>query len=136
VDLAVDGVEKASRHFSIQNSKIRQKKRSARAAVAFTPVWSLAMPRITAIETAIPRGIMSNLLLVRVHSDDGLVGCGETSYNPRGIAALIDDWMAARLLGADPLAMESHWRWLYERCTLFGHPGAEMRAATPKDAAQ
>ena len=93
------------------------------------------MPRITAIETAIPRGIMSNLLLVRVHTDDGLVGCGETYYTPHAIASLIHDWMAARLLGADALAIESHWRWLYERCTPFGHPGAEMRAISAIDLA-
>jgi len=93
------------------------------------------MPRITAIETAIPHGIMSNLLLVRVHTDDGLVGCGETYYTPHAIAALVHDWMAARLLGADALAIESHWRWLYERCTPFGHPGAEMRALSAIDLA-
>ncbi|MFM8953060.1 MAG: mandelate racemase/muconate lactonizing enzyme family protein [Planctomycetaceae bacterium] len=93
------------------------------------------MPRITAIETAIPRGIMSNLLLVRVHTDDGLVGCGETYYTPHAIAALVHDWMAARLLGADALAIESHWRWLYERCTPFGHPGAERRALSALDLA-
>jgi L-alanine-DL-glutamate epimerase-like enolase superfamily enzyme len=93
------------------------------------------MPRITAIETAIPHGIMSNLLLVRVHTDDGLVGCGETYYTPHAIAALIHDWMAARLLGADALAIEAHWRWLYERCTPYGHPGAEMRALSAIDLA-
>ena len=93
------------------------------------------MSRITAIETAIPHGIMSNLLLVRVHTDDGLVGCGETYYTPHAIAALIHDWMAARLIGGDALAIESHWRWLYERCTAFGHPGAEMRALAAIDIA-
>jgi galactonate dehydratase len=93
------------------------------------------MPRITAIETAIPHGIMPNLLLVRVHTDDGLVGCGETYYTPHAIAALVHDWMAARLLGADALAVESHWRWLFERCTPFGHPGAELRALSAIDLA-
>ncbi|MFM7290694.1 MAG: mandelate racemase/muconate lactonizing enzyme family protein [Planctomycetia bacterium] len=93
------------------------------------------MSRITAIETAIPAGIMPNLLLVRIHTDDGLVGCGETYYTPHAIAALIHDWMAERLLGADALAIESHWRWLYERCTPFGHPGAEMRALSAIDLA-
>jgi galactonate dehydratase len=93
------------------------------------------MPRITAIETAIPHGIMPNLLLVRVHTDDGLIGCGETYYTPHAIAALVHDWMAARLLGADALAVESHWRWLFERCTPFGHPGAELRALSAIDLA-
>lgn len=93
------------------------------------------MPRITAIETAIPASIMPNLLLVRVHTDDGLVGSGETYYTPHAVAALIHDWMSERLLGADALAVESHWRFLYERCTPFGHPGAEMRALSALDLA-
>lgn len=93
------------------------------------------MPRITAIETCIPASIMPNLLLVRIHTDEGFIGCGETYYTPHAIAALIHDWMAQRLLGADALAIESHWRFLYERCTPFGHPGAEMRALSALDLA-
>lgn len=93
------------------------------------------MPRITAIETAIPSRIMPNLLLVRIHTDDGRVGCGETYYTPQAVAALIHDWMAERLLGADALAVEAHWRFLYERCTPFGHPGAELRALSAVDVA-
>jgi L-alanine-DL-glutamate epimerase-like enolase superfamily enzyme len=93
------------------------------------------MSQITAIETSIPHGIMPNLMLLRIHTDDGLVGCGETYYTPHAIAALIHDWMAERLLGADALAVESHWRWLYERTTPFGHPGAELRAISAIDLA-
>ncbi|MCC6882159.1 MAG: mandelate racemase/muconate lactonizing enzyme family protein [Verrucomicrobiales bacterium] len=93
------------------------------------------MPRITAIETVIPWDIMPNLLLVRLHTDAGWSGCGETYYTPHAVAALIHDWMAERLLGADALAVESHWRFLYERCTPFGHPGAEMRALSALDVA-
>jgi len=93
------------------------------------------MSKITAVETAIPAGIMPNLVLVRIHTDDGLIGCGETYYTPHAIASLVHDWMAERLLGADALAVESHWRFLYERCTPFGHPGAEMRALSAIDVA-
>jgi L-alanine-DL-glutamate epimerase-like enolase superfamily enzyme len=93
------------------------------------------MSKITAIETAIPAGIMPNLVLVRIHTDDGFIGCGETYYTPHAIAALVHDWMAERLLGADALAVESHWRFLYERCTPFGHPGAELRALSAIDVA-
>ena len=93
------------------------------------------MPKITAIETAIPADIMPNLLLVRIHTDEGWIGCGETYYTPHAIEALIHDWMAERLLGADPLAIESHWRFLYERCTAFGYPGAELRALSALDVA-
>ena len=54
--------------------------------------------RITSIETAIPAGIMPNLLLVRVHTDAGLIGCGETYYTPHAVAALIwlKAWLVAR----------------------------------------
>jgi L-alanine-DL-glutamate epimerase-like enolase superfamily enzyme len=96
---------------------------------------ALPMPKITAIETAIPAGIMPNLVLVRIHTDDGFIGCGETYYTPHAIAALVHDWMAEQLLGGDALAVESHWRFLYERCTPFGHPGAELRALSAVDVA-
>lgn len=93
------------------------------------------MPKITAIETAIPSGIMPNLVLVRIHTDDGLIGCGETYYTPHAIQALIHDWMAERLIGAEATDIESHWRFLYERCSAFGAPGAEMRAISAIDVA-
>jgi L-alanine-DL-glutamate epimerase-like enolase superfamily enzyme len=43
--------------------------------------------------------------------------------------------MAPRLLGADATAIESHWRFLYERITAFGGTGAEMRALSAVDLA-
>ncbi len=42
---------------------------------------------------------MPNLILVRVHTDEGLVGCGETYYTPHAIEALIHDWMAQSAAG-------------------------------------
>lgn len=93
------------------------------------------MPRITAIETTVPADIMTNLILVRVHTDAGFIGCGETYYTPRAIEALIHDWMAERLIGRDATDIESHWRFLYERCTAFGNPGAELRALSALDVA-
>ena len=93
------------------------------------------MPIITAIETVIPADVVPSLLLLRIHTDNGLVGCGETYYTPHGVAAMIHDWMAGWLLGADALAVESHWRFLYERCSAFGAPGGEMRAISAIDVA-
>lgn len=93
------------------------------------------MPRVIRIETCIPLDIMSNLMLVRVHTDSGQIGCGETYYTPGAIQSLIHDWMAERLLGAEATNIESHWRFLYERCTAFGTPGAEMRALSALDVA-
>ncbi|QDU97070.1 mandelate racemase/muconate lactonizing enzyme family protein [Lignipirellula cremea] len=93
------------------------------------------MSKIVAVETIIPDDIMSNLLLLRIHTDDGLIGHGETYYTPHAIAALVHDWMAERLLGGDALAIESHWRFLYDRCSAFGQPGAELRALSAIDVA-
>jgi len=93
------------------------------------------MSKIVSIETIIPDQLMSNLLLVRVKTDDGLVGCGETYYTPHAMAAFIHDWMGERLLGGDALAIESHWRFLYDRCSAFGQPGGELRALSAIDLA-
>ncbi|MEO2034873.1 MAG: mandelate racemase/muconate lactonizing enzyme family protein [Planctomycetaceae bacterium] len=93
------------------------------------------MPIITAIETAVPAGVMPNLILVRIHTDDGRIGCGETYYTPQAIEALIHGWMAERLIGAEATDIEAHWRFLYERCTAFGYPGAELRALSAIDVA-
>ena len=43
--------------------------------------------------------------------------------------------MARRLLGADATAIESHWRFLYERGTAFGVRGCELRAISAIDVA-
>lgn len=98
-------------------------------------------PRITAIETLIPFDIMSGLMLLRIHTDAGtvggqpVIGHGETYYIPQAVAATLHDWMSRRLLGADATAIESHWRFLYERGTAFGVRGCELRAISAVDLA-
>ncbi|MCC9608034.1 mandelate racemase/muconate lactonizing enzyme family protein [Blastopirellula sp. JC732] len=78
---------------------------------------------------------MPGLLLLRIHTDEGIVGCGETYYAPEAVAALVHDWMHHYLLGKDPLEIEKHWRFLYERTTNFGSRGAELRAISAIDLA-
>ena len=48
---------------------------------------------------------------------------------------MIHDFFAPRLLGADALAIESHWRFLYERMIAFAGTGAELRALSAVDLA-
>jgi len=91
--------------------------------------------RITKIETVIPDDIFPGLMLVRVHTDAGIIGHGESYYFAHGMAAIIHDWMARRLVGYDALAIESHWRFLYERCANVGVRGAELRALSAIDLA-
>ncbi|MBX3437198.1 MAG: mandelate racemase/muconate lactonizing enzyme family protein, partial [Planctomycetaceae bacterium] len=87
-------------------------------------------PRITAVETAIRSDVMPGLLCLRIHTDAGdaggesIIGHGETYYLPEAAQTVLHDWMARRLLGADAMAVESHWRFLFERMTAFGGVGA------------
>jgi len=98
-------------------------------------------PRIVGLETLIPHEVMPGLMALRILTDAGsidslpIAGHGETYYVPTAAAAVIHDFMAPRLLGADALAIESHWRFLYERITAFGGVGAEMRALSAVDLA-
>jgi galactonate dehydratase len=72
---------------------------------------------------------------VRIHTEDGIIGHGETYYCAEAVQAMIHDWMARRLLGEDALAIESHWRFLYERAANFGVRGTELRAISALDVA-
>lgn len=98
-------------------------------------------PRITALETVIPHDVMPGLLALRIHTDAGtvrgtpVIGHGETYYVPTAAASVVHDFMAPRLLGSDARAIESHWRFLYERMTAFGGTGAELRALSAVDLA-
>jgi len=98
-------------------------------------------PRITAVETVTPTDTMAGLMTLRIHTDAGtvdgepVIGHGETYYIPDAAAAVIHEWMSHRLLGAEATAIESHWRFLYERATAFGGTGAELRALSAVDLA-
>lgn len=98
-------------------------------------------PRIVAVETLIPHDIMPGLILLRLHTDAGtvngtpVIGHGESYYIPHAVASTLHDWMARRLLGADALAIESHWRFFHDRFASFGGFGAEMRALSAVDLA-
>ena len=92
--------------------------------------------KITRIETVHPADIMPGLLAVRIHTDENIVGGGETYYAPSAPAALIHDWMARYLLGKDPLDVERHWRFLHDRASAFGgRSGGELRALSAIDLA-
>jgi len=98
-------------------------------------------PRIVALETVVPHEIMPGLLALRIHTDAGtvaglpVVGHGESYYIPTAVAAVIHDFCAPRLLGADALAIESHGRFLADRMAAFGGTGAELRALSAIDLA-
>jgi galactonate dehydratase len=61
--------------------------------------------RITALET-IQLGEFPNLCFVRLHTDGGLVGLGETFFGAHEVAAYLHETAAPRLLGKDPSAID------------------------------
>ena len=67
--------------------------------------------KIVAIETIVPgeHSQLPALVFVRIHTDDGLVGCGETYYTPRAVSAYIHEFLAPLIIGTDAIAPEAIW---------------------------
>lgn len=65
--------------------------------------------KIRQLET-VRLGEFPNILWVRLHTDEGLVGLGETFMGAEAVEAYLHEWAAPRLLGQDPLAIEARAR--------------------------
>src|SRR4029077_1953569 len=101
-----------------------------------------ALPmKITAVETIyLPRGISVHVgaityLWVRIHTDEGLIGLGETDQNREGEAAIVHSRLATVLLGRDPGAIDRLWADMFLAVSYSGWAGAEMRAISAVDIA-
>lgn len=79
--------------------------------------------KITAIET-IQVAEFSNLVWVRIETDEGIVGLGETFRNPEATAAYIHETCAPYLIGQNPLNIERHANALANKVAnhFFGYP--------------
>lgn len=89
--------------------------------------------KITAVET-LRLGEHANLLWVRVHTDQGLVGLGETWFGAAAVEADIHERIAALVLGEDPSRIEHLNRRMRPYAGFCG-TGAEMRALSALDVA-
>jgi galactonate dehydratase len=90
--------------------------------------------KITAVET-IRLGEFPNLLWVHIHTDEGLIGLGETFFGPRAVEAQIHETVAPLLLDKPALQMDRHARALQNQYLGFCASGVEMRAASAVDIA-
>ncbi|MGA9869033.1 MAG: mandelate racemase/muconate lactonizing enzyme family protein [Acetobacteraceae bacterium] len=88
--------------------------------------------KITGFET-IRLGEFPNLLWLHVHTDEGLVGLGETFFGARAVEAQIHETVAP--LGKPALQMDRHGRTLQNQYLGFSGSGVEMRAASAVDIA-
>jgi len=92
--------------------------------------------KISKIETvSCPTGATPALSFVRVHTDEGVSGLGETYYTPESVAAYVHEVIAPHVLGLDPLANGSTWDNVYEQSARRGPGGTDMRALSAVDLA-
>lgn len=97
--------------------------------------------RITKVETLrLRQGITVHAgpiqwLWVRLHTDTGLVGLGETYPHPEAEEAVVHANLAPRLLGQDPSRIDALWASMLDAVAFAGWAGAEMRAISAVDLA-
>jgi galactonate dehydratase len=90
--------------------------------------------KITSLET-LRTEEFANVLWVRVHTDAGAIGLGETFYGAGAVEAHIHDTLASRLLGRNPLHIEAIHRDMLNLPMAQSSTGAEYRAASAIDIA-
>ncbi|MBL8378997.1 MAG: mandelate racemase/muconate lactonizing enzyme family protein [Burkholderiales bacterium] len=89
--------------------------------------------KITKLET-LRLGEFPNVLWLRLFTDQGLVGLGESFYGAAATEAYLHDQAAPRLIGRDPLAIEARNRDLMPYVGFRGS-GAETRGNSAVDIA-
>jgi galactonate dehydratase len=90
--------------------------------------------KITAIES-LQWAEYPRLLVVRVHTDDGIVGLGETVDKVPGAKGALHGTVAPLVLGQDPLDIEGLWRFVMDNIMYHGYAGAELRALSAVEVA-
>lgn len=90
--------------------------------------------KITALET-LRTEEFSNVLWVRVHTDSGPIGLGETFYGAGAVEAHIHETLADRLLGRNPLHIEALNREMVSLPMAQSSTGVEYRGASAVDIA-
>jgi L-alanine-DL-glutamate epimerase-like enolase superfamily enzyme len=89
--------------------------------------------KITGIETIRIEG-RENLLWVQVHTDEGIVGLGETFFGPRAVESYLHETAAPLVIGQDPLRIDAISRQLSGYLG-FSAAGAETRGNSAIDIA-
>jgi galactonate dehydratase len=74
-------------------------------------------------------------LWVRVHTDEGLVGLGETYPAAEAAEAALHTSLAPVLIGQDPREIERLWQEMFLAVSYHGWAGAELRAISAVDIA-
>lgn len=83
--------------------------------------------KITKIES-ISFSKLPRLLFIRIHTDVGIIGVGETYDKVPGSRGALHGTLAPILLGNDPRDIERLWRFCFDTILYHGFAGAELRA--------
>jgi L-rhamnonate dehydratase len=101
--------------------------------------------RITEVEALLLRGGEINAgvadgsqdaLIVRIHTDEGIVGLGEVDSQPHIVKAIIEapashsnaNGLASLIIGQDPLQIAELWQRMFELSIYYGRRGAAIHA--------
>ena len=77
----------------------------------------------------------ANVIWVRVHTDAGVIGLGETFHGAGAVESHIHDTLAGRLVGRNPLHIEALHREMLNLPMAQSSTGVEYRAASAIDIA-
>src|SRR5262249_53437991 len=122
-------------------SSVVQSRRSGEGPVKITEVETIVL-RQPDVDDAIADGSQDDLI-VRIHTDEGIVGIGEVDSAPEVVQAAIDApnshanaiGLRHMLLGADPLDNEALWARMYRGSVYYGRRGAAIHAMSGVDLA-
>lgn len=88
------------------------------------------------VETLVdPGGPMPALTFVRIHTDEGVTGLGETFYTPRSVCAYIHEILAPQLIGLNAVNATALWSEMFQQIARRGVGGADTRALSAVDLA-
>ncbi|MSO73747.1 MAG: mandelate racemase/muconate lactonizing enzyme family protein [Alphaproteobacteria bacterium] len=90
--------------------------------------------KITKLETVWLKK-QPKLVFLRVHTDEGIIGNGETYETPAALEAYVHNEMAAYLIGKDPLQIDRHWTYFFRAPRLALGKTLEIRALAALDVA-
>jgi L-alanine-DL-glutamate epimerase-like enolase superfamily enzyme len=90
--------------------------------------------KITAIES-LQWAEYPRLMVVRVHTDAGMIGIGETVDKIPGAKGALHGTLAPLMLGQNALDIEGVWRFVMDNIMYHGFAGAETRALSAVEVA-